>query len=704
MNNNIIHRLVIAAFLVASFQNSFAQCMYYPVSVEQRVSNAKYIVLGKVTDKHTYIDKKTGNVNTLNKLEVNAWLKNYSDVKEVYVITLGGIYGNMATQVNPSLQLDQQHEYLLMLEANNQLNDDKDFRSKKPEALQLLTYADAQGCLPNNNNSYYDLSDKTTKNEQEIFQTINRLTGQKAKTRNGDSFQPRTPLAISGNQIEAITGFSPSTTNAGTIVPGDFITITGSGFGAAPGTVFFTNADDGGATFTSSGIASDNVSWADGSITVKVAQNAGTGPINVNGAFTSGSSLTVNYSHTAINSSFSGFGAITRQRYYFRDMNSLGGYTYQYNTTSGFSANAPAIAAFERALVTWRCNTGMNWRIGTNTATGFGSDGVNVVMFDGTLPVGVLGRATSRFNGSATGGCNLQNTVWCATELDIQFYPDPPSAGFPWEYGPATPSFTEYDFETVALHELGHHHGLQHVINSGAVMHYALANGSFNRTLSANDIAGGNARMAYSTATTCFNPGVCGAGPMTAIASGSCSTLPISITAFTGEKAGYSFNKLKWITAQEQNSKGFYIQRSANGVSFTDIDFIAGAGNSFQSLNYTYDDKKSGPYAWYYRLRMVDIDGQEKLSSIIFIDGDQSAPWKVWAGENGDKIYLYNNASTATNAMLKVFAVNGQQVIAKTITQGTTEITVVNLSRGLYHFQLVYEGKMITGKLLLGSN
>lgn len=704
MNNNIIYRLVIAAFLLISFQNSFAQCMYYSVSVEQRVSRAQYIVLGKVTDKHTYIDKTTGNVNTLNKLQVTAWLKNYSNQSEVYVITLGGIYGNIATQVNPSLQLDQQHEYLLMLEANNQLNDDKDFRSKNPQALQLLTYADAQGCLTNNNNSYFDLSDRTTKNEQEIFQTINRLTGQEAKKINGDVFQPRTPLAISGNQIEAITGFSPGTTNGGTIVPGDFITITGSGFGASAGTVFFTNANDGGATFTSSGVASDIVSWADGSITVKVAQNAGTGPVNVNGSFTSGSSLIVSYGHTAINTDFFNFPASTRQRYYFRNMNSLGGYTYQYNTTSGFSANAPARAAFERALVTWRCNTGMNWRIGTNTATGFGDDGVNVVLFDPTLPVGVLARATSRFAGSAIPGvCELQNTVWCADELDIQFQ-DPPAAGFTWEYGPATPSFTEYDFETVALHELGHHHGLQHVINSGAVMHYALANGSFNRTLSANDIAGANARMAYSTAATCFNPAACGSGPMVAIASGSCSTLPISISSFTGEKAGYSFNKLKWITAQEQNSKGFYIQRSANGISFTDIDFVAGAGNSFQSISYTYDDKKAGPYAWHYRLRMVDIDGQEKFSSIIFIEGEQSIQWKVWADEKGDKIRLYSNAAINANAQLKVFAVNGQQVISKTVSPGATEIPVVNLSRGLYHFQLVYDGKMISGKLLLGSN
>ncbi len=677
--------------------------MYYPVSLEQRVNNAGYIVLGQVVEKHTYVDNSTGNVNTLNKLKINAWLKNHSTIETVYVITLGGVYVNKATLVNPSLQLDQQHEYVLMLEADNLLYDDKNFRRQNPQALQLLTYADAQGAFANSNNEYYDMSDRSKKQEQDFFQAINNLTRQVAKKPSGEIFQSRNPVAIPPNQIEAITTFSPNPTRGGTIDPADFITITGSGFGASAGNVFFSNANDGGSTFTASGIASDIVSWADGSITVKVAQNAGTGPINVNGAFTSGSSLIVNYGHTAINSDFLNFPSTTRQRYYFRNMNSLGGYTYQYNTTSGFAANTPARSAFERALVTWRCNTGMNWRIGANTATGFGDDGVNVVLFDPGLPVGVLARATSRFAGSAIGGfCDQQNTIWCADEIDMQFQ-DPPSAGFTWEYGPATPSISEYDFETVALHELGHHHGLQHVISPGAVMHFAIANGTFNRTLSANDIAGANARLAYSTTPTCFNPAPCGAGPMTTIGSGSCSTLPVTLVSFTGERISTSANQLQWSTSQEQNTKGFYIQHSSNGTSFTDIDFVAAAGSSSQLINYAYTDKKAGPYGWFYRLRIVDIDGQEKFSSIISIDGDKAVQWKVWAGETGNKIHFYNNTGVADVASFKLFASNGQLVLARTINSGATEISTPELSRGIYHYQLVQNGKSTTGKLWLGS-
>ena len=687
-------------FFAASAPEAASQCAYYPVSMEQRVSGAEYIVLGKVTEKHTYVDGTTGNVNTLNKLQVNAWLKNHSSAETVYVITLGGVYGNVATQVEPALQLDEFHEYILMLEEDNRRIDDKNFRAQQPQSLQLLTYADAQGCLVNENNVYKDYFDKTPKNEQAILDEINLLTRQVAKKPSGATFQARLPISSTANRITAITSFSPSPTKGGTILAGDFITISGSGFGAAPGTVFFTNANDGGATFTTSGVASDITAWSDASITVKVAANAGTGPINVNGAMTSGSNLTIQYGHTAINSSFSGFGVTTRQRYYHRNMNGAGGYDFLYNTTSGFSANAPAVAAFERVLSTWRINTLMNWKSNGTTATGFGNNGINVVGFDGTLPAGVLGRATSNFGGSANGACNLSNTVWCVNDIDVQFYTDPPTAGFPWEYGPAAPAFTEYDFESVALHELGHAHGLQHVISPGSVMHFAIANGTSSRTLSANDIAGGTVRVNYSTAATCFNPAAatCGTGPMIAFV-----ILPVHLTSFTGERATPSANKLHWKTAQEQNSAGFYIQRSSDGTTFKDLSYVSSSRNSSVPVDYSFTDNTAGPHAWYYRLRMVDLDSRQDFSSIVFIDGDKTTAWKVWSDEQGDKVYLYGNSTMSEKAQLKLFAANGQQVMAKTINPGSNEVAVGFLSRGLYHYQLVYNGKTKTGKLFLGT-
>ncbi|MCO6495617.1 MAG: T9SS type A sorting domain-containing protein, partial [Bacteroidetes bacterium] len=88
-------------------------------------------------------------------------------------------------------------------------------------------------------------------------------------------------------------------------------------------------------------------------------------------------------------------------------------------------------------------------------------------------------------------------------ELDIAF-----KKTFSWEYGPDAPTMSEYDFESVALHELGHGHQLGHVINSGNVMHYAISNGVTRRDLQKNDTACGNYVMRKSTTGVCSGSGM----------------------------------------------------------------------------------------------------------------------------------------------------------------------------------------------------
>lgn len=695
-------RLSLFILLLLAGINVCSQCSMYPVPFEQRVNQAAYIVQGKVTEQHCYIDRATGYVNTLNKFRVSAWLKNYSADEYIYIITLGGVYGDKAMVVTPALQLDTHHEYLLMLEADKHVLDDEQFRALHPSAMQLMAYADAQGSLTNENNLYHDLYYKTPRPETKLFAEISRMTGQSAVKPSGEPFVPREVIQPANNGITAISSFSPNPTNAGTIVAGDQLTITGSGFGAAAGTVFYSNANDGGATFTASGVASDNVSWADATIVNKVAVVAGTGPINVNGAMTSGTNLTVTYSHLAINSTFSGFGSTTRQRYYLVNKNSLGGYTFIYNTS--FAGNTAAVAAFERSLLTWRCNTFVNfWRDNTTTSSiaTAALDGTNIVTFDASLPVGVLGRATSHFSGSATGGCNLANTVWYTNEIDVQFAPDPPVAGFTWQYGPALPSGAQYDMESVATHELGHAHGLGHVIAAGDVMHYALSNGSAIRTLNGNNITAGTVKMAYSTAPLCLTPsGV--TGPMAALTAVSC-VLPLQLADFWGERKNESANTLRWITDREVGNSGFYLQRSTDGIHFNSIAFIAGTGNSNQPKQYEYADIQAGPFPWYYRLRQVDMGGQTTYSKTIFLDGDDRITARVWTKDAGRTINVFTKDIPGTSSALRVVNALGQQVLNQKLNNGNTEIPVGPLPNGVYYYQLHFNGRIYSGKLLLGT-
>lgn len=84
----------------------------------------------------------------------------------------------------------------------------------------------------------------------------------------------------------------------------------------------------------------------------------------------------------------------------------------------------------------------------------------------------------------------------------------------------------------------------------------------------------------------------------------------------TAEKAGA---RLTWSTLNEQNNQGFYIERSADGRSFSEVGFVKGAGTSFGRQNYQFVDAGFSGRAWY-RLRQVDFDGKQDFSPTLLLD------------------------------------------------------------------------------------
>lgn len=552
---SVVYALLIAAILLPAF--CIAQCMFQPISLNKKIAASQFVVLGKVSSQHCYMDDK-GNIYTLNKIDITAWLKNHRvNISDVYVITDGGVLGDKAQMTTPALQLQNNREYLLMLRKDNQTNDDKNFRRSNPTKIQAQVYADIQGALLLQDGIYNDVTDNATFSEETLLQKMYSYTKQVAKRPDGSMFAARRHFSAAMNNTLAvsITSVSPNPGIAGTIRPVDYLTITGSGFGTDTGIVSFKNANDGGATYITPPNYTDYIKWTDDTIKVKIPSNAGTGKIKVRNTL-SPSVLTVSYAHISINSTFSGFTYPTRQRYYLRSKNGSGGYTFRYNTTSGFNATTLAKNAFKRALNTWSCNTQINWIASGTTVNTYADDNINAVLFDSTLPAGVLARATSRFSGGSTSSCDLANTVWYLEEIDVQFQ-KVPSSGYTWQYGPANPASTQYDFESVALHELGHAHGLGHRIAGGQVMHYSIANGVKRRVPASQEIDGGVLKVAYSSVATCFNPSGSGSRMLKDT---SCSAKLAGESIVANYRSGEQTTASKWLVYPNPVTSFLYIR------------------------------------------------------------------------------------------------------------------------------------------------
>jgi PKD repeat protein len=508
-NLNEMKKIYTTIFLIVAVTTThlFGQCMLYPVSLVQRVNSSQIIIEGKVTSKKSFWNSGHNYIYTSNLIQVNQRLKGSLTNSVIEVITEGGEVGLNRQTAEPSLQLKVDDEGVFMLNSYNQ-----------PSQFGYTVYqpySDNQGFVK------FNLTENSASDPFNVYPNINtdlyKAIGNIMNITIPDFYNAAANNKFSAPSSinAAIVGISPTTLPAGTF---SVLTITGSGFGAGPSATSFVEFPDADA---GSGYIQPNavqyVSWTSTQIQVQVptktsgSGTAGTGQIRLtiaSSATVSAQTLTIPYGHLNVLSTAASPTTMYNTRHV--DLNGSGGITWQMYT--GFDALAAPKASFLRAFQTWRCGTYINWQLGPTVATNsIGLDGVDVIRFDigSELPAGVLGRCTSYWSGC---GSN-PNQNWFVSELDIAF-----DDGTTWQYGPAFPTGSQYDFESVAVHELGHGHQLSHVISTVDFMNYAISNAAYNRTLTpTGDLAGGQAVM-----TRNLSGGVCSKPIMTALNSTNC--------------------------------------------------------------------------------------------------------------------------------------------------------------------------------------
>ncbi|HET7115072.1 MAG TPA: LamG-like jellyroll fold domain-containing protein [Hanamia sp.] len=161
--------------------------------------------------------------------------------------------------------------------------------------------------------------------------------------------------------------------------------------------------------------------------------------------------------------------------------------------------------------------------------------------------------------------------------------------------------------------------------------------------------------------------------------------LPINLINFSGSKKGGS-NLLQWSTASEQNSSYFEVQRSENSIDFSTIAKVNAAGNSSQVRNYQYNDDEisSAASIYYYRLKMVDIDGSGKYSSVIFIKNSTGALTTVYPNPARDQVTINVADKSLINTQVLLSGLNGKVLQRILLNQTSTQVNISNYAKGMY--------------------
>jgi hypothetical protein len=98
-----------------------------------------------------------------------------------------------------------------------------------------------------------------------------------------------------------------------------------------------------------------------------------------------------------------------------------------------------------------------------------------------------------------------------------------------------------------------------------------------------------------------------------------CDALPITLISFNG-KEDKGKVRLNWQTASEINNDYFIIDKSANGIYWSELRRVSGAGNSTSTLTYEEYDIAPNPGVNYYRLTQVDFDGASETFNVIAVE------------------------------------------------------------------------------------
>jgi len=95
--------------------------------------------------------------------------------------------------------------------------------------------------------------------------------------------------------------------------------------------------------------------------------------------------------------------------------------------------------------------------------------------------------------------------------------------------------------------------------------------------------------------------------------------LPVTGFTFSAIKASQNTSLLKWSTLSETANLGFAVEKSINGVNYTQVTFINSSSINGSGAVYQFIDQQPQRGKNYYRIKQIDLDGRFTYSTIIVL-------------------------------------------------------------------------------------
>jgi hypothetical protein len=185
--------------------------------------------------------------------------------------------------------------------------------------------------------------------------------------------------------------------------------------------------------------------------------------------------------------------------------------------------------------------------------------------------------------------------------------------------------------------------------------------------------------------------------------------LPVSLIEFKGNLSSGSV-KLSWTTANEVNMSHYIVERSVNGLTYTQAGQLKALGNA-TTTTYTLTDNVANltNATVYYRLKQVDQNGGSKLSNVLTFKLNSRAITSLGVHPNPARSFFIIKVNTLRdgNASIRVMDLVGRIVMQQNnkLAAGTNAVTFndINLASGTYNVQVTINGEVMNQKLVIAK-
>lgn len=184
--------------------------------------------------------------------------------------------------------------------------------------------------------------------------------------------------------------------------------------------------------------------------------------------------------------------------------------------------------------------------------------------------------------------------------------------------------------------------------------------------------------------------------------------LPVKLVEFNANHLNNGKVEVNWVTETELNNDYFLLEKSYDGLSFSEVAIVPGNGTYTQRSEYSLLDNASNKTI-YYRLSQVDYNGERKIYNPIALSPsleNRHSNFSISPNpvRTHERISIDFSNSSLENTTIEIRDISGKLMQTKKLNQFPASIQLnENLNNGIYLINIITASGIHTEKLIISK-